>query len=132
VYEVPHPSKDILVVDDDAIMRDLICDWLVAAGYAVRRAGDCRAGASSLDAAPPALVVSDMSMPGLSGTDAIRCLREKHPELPLIAISGHFGSGRGCSKGEAVRAGAVRTFAKPVKRADLLDAIAELIGPPER
>jgi DNA-binding NtrC family response regulator len=122
----------ILVIDDDAIMRDLIADWLEAAGYAVRKLGDCRAGASALEAARPALVVSDMWMPGPRGADAIRWIHQRHPGLPLIAVSGHFGSGQGCSEKEALGAGASRVFAKPVKRAALLDAVAELIGPPPK
>ncbi|HXZ52705.1 MAG TPA: response regulator [Burkholderiales bacterium] len=128
--EVPHKGKDILVVDDDAIMRDLICDWLVSAGYAVRRASDCHAAAAQLEAGAPALVVSDLWMPGPRGAEAIRCLRQMHPEVAVIAVSGHFGSGQGCSKREAMQAGAARAFAKPVKRAELLGAVAELIGPP--
>jgi len=121
----------ILVIDDDAIMRDLMADWLEAAGYAVRKAGDCRAGVAALEAALPALVISDMWMPGPSGTEAIRRIRQKHPGMPLIAVSGHFGSGQGCSAQEALGAGALRALAKPVKRAELLGAVAELIGPPQ-
>ena len=122
----------ILVVDDDAIMRDLIADWLEAAGYAVRKAGNCQAGVAALESAPPALVVSDMWMPGPCGAEAIRRLRQKHPGVKLIAVSGHFGSGQGCSEKDAVAAGAARVFAKPVKRAELLGAVAELIGPPPK
>jgi len=122
----------ILVVDDDAIMRDLIADWLEAAGYAVRKFDGCHAGAAALEAARPALVVSDMWMPGPRGAEAIRWIHQRHPGLPLIAISGHFGSGQGCSEREALGAGAARVFAKPVKRAELLGAVAELIGPPPK
>ena len=35
---------DVLVIDDDEIMRDLVADWLAAAGYGVRKAADCPAG----------------------------------------------------------------------------------------
>jgi DNA-binding NtrC family response regulator len=122
----------ILVVDDDAIMRDLIGDWLEAAGYAVRKIGDCHTGAAALETARPALVVSDMWMPGPRGAEAIRWIHQRHPGLPLIAISGHFGSGQGCSEKEALGAGAARVFAKPVKRTALLAAVAELIGPPPK
>ena len=122
----------ILVVDDDALMRDLIADWLEAAGYAVRKAGNCQAGVAALESAAPALVVSDMWMPGPCGAEAIRRLRQKHPGVQLIAVSGHFGSGQGCSEKDAVGAGAARVFAKPLKRAELLQAVAELIGPPPK
>lgn len=125
----PRANSDILVIDDDPIMRDLITDWLEAAGYRVHKATDCSSACSALERAP-ALVVSDMWMPGPCGAEAIRWMREKHPGLQLIAVSGHFGSGQGCSPQDAVGAGAARAFAKPVKRAELLGAVAELIGPP--
>ena len=122
---------EILVIDDDAIMRDLIVDWLEAAGYAVHKATDCQAACTALERGP-ALVVSDMWMPGPCGAEAIRWMREKHPGLKLIAVSGHFGSGQGTSAQDAVKAGAARALAKPVKRAELLGAVAELIGQPQK
>jgi two-component system, OmpR family, response regulator len=127
----PHPSTEILVIDDDAIMRELISDWLEAAGYTVRKATDCRSATAEL-ARAPALVVSDMWMPGPCGAEAIRWMREQHPGLRLIAVSGHFGSGQGCTEQAAKGAGAARTLAKPVKRADLLAAVADLVGPPRK
>lgn len=120
--------SEILVIDDDPIMRDLVTDWLEAAGYTVRKAMNCTSACTELERAP-ALVVSDMWMPGPCGAEAIRWMRSKHPGLQLIAISGHFGSGQGCSEQDAVGAGAARAFAKPVKRAELLRAVAELVGP---
>ncbi|HEX7053457.1 MAG TPA: response regulator [Burkholderiales bacterium] len=120
---------DVLVVDDDAIMRDLMADWLEAAGYVVRKVSDCQAAAGACPEGPPALVVSDMWMPGPCGVEAIRTLRERHPKMHIVAVSGHFGSGQGCSAQDALGAGAARALAKPVKRADLLAAVAELIGP---
>ena len=124
-----HRSPEILIIDDDAIMRDLMADWLEAAGYTVRKAADCGSAGAELRRAP-ALVVSDMWMPGPCGAEAIRWMRGAHPGMKLIAVSGHFGSGQGCSEEDAAAAGAARTLAKPVKRADLLGAVAQLIGPP--
>jgi two-component system, cell cycle sensor histidine kinase and response regulator CckA len=120
-------KPEILVIDDDAIMRDLIVDWLEAAGYAVHKATSCSTACAALERGP-ALVVSDMWMPGPCGTAAIAFLKEKFPHMQLIAVSGHFGSGHGCTEEDAVGAGAARTLPKPVKRADLLAAVAELIG----
>lgn len=120
---------EILVIDDDRIMRDLMTDWLEAAGYAVQKAIDCNAACAALERAP-ALVVSDMWMPGPCGAAAIAFLKNKSPETKLIAVSGHFGSGQGCTEQDALGAGAARALAKPVKRAELLAAVADLIGPP--
>ena len=129
------PSKrpgDILVIDDDAILRDLVTDWLEAAGYCVRRAASCCAGMADLNRQTPALIVSDMFMPGPCGADAIAWLKREHPGVALIAVSGHFNSGQGISAEAAIAAGADRALAKPVKRADLLRAVAELLGAPVR
>lgn len=126
-----HRGPEILVIDDDAIMRDLMADWLEAAGYVVHKASDCRTAEAGLVRAPD-LVVSDMWMPGPCGAEAIREMRRTHPDMKLIAVSGHFGSGQGCSAEAALEAGAARALAKPVKRAELLGAIAQLIGPPRK
>lgn len=124
-------GQEILVIDDDPLMRDLITDWLEGAGYRVLKATDCSAACTALERAP-ALVVSDMWMPGPCGAAAIAFLKEKCPETRLIAVSGHFGSGQGCTAEDAIGAGAARALAKPVKRAELLSAVAELIGAPQK
>lgn len=129
-HKTPN-GREILVIDDDPLMRDLITDWLEGAGYRVLKATDCSAACSALER-HPALVVSDMWMPGPCGAEAIRWMREKHPALRLIAVSGHFGSGQGTTPQDAVSAGAARALAKPVKRTELLSAVAELIGPPPK
>jgi CheY-like chemotaxis protein len=124
-------GQEILVIDDDPLMRDLITDWLEGAGYRVLKATDCGAACTALERGP-ALVVSDMWMPGPCGAAAIAFLKEKCPEMRLIAVSGHFGSGQGTTPQDALNAGAARALAKPVKRAELLSAVAELIGSPQK
>ena len=114
--------------DDDAILRDLVRDWLEVAGYRVRGASNCCAGVGELHRKRPALVVTDMFMPGPCAADAIATLKREYPGVALIAVSGHFNSGQGLSAEEALAAGADRALAKPVKRADLLRAVAELVG----
>ena len=132
-----EPSKksgaDVLVIDDDAIMRDLVADWLEAAGYRVRKATSCRAWIGQiLGEEAPGLIVTDMFMPGPCGSEAISKLKKRHPATGLIAVSGHFNSGQGMSADAALAAGADRALAKPIKRADLLRAVAELVGEPAR
>jgi CheY-like chemotaxis protein len=121
-------AADIVVIDDDPILRDLLADWLEGAGYKVRKAGDCCAGVEELHRRLPALVVSDMFMPGPCAAEAIATLKREHPGVALIAVSGHFNSGQGLSAEDALAAGADRALAKPVKRAELLRAVAELVG----
>ena len=120
---------DILVIDDDAILRDLVTDWLEGAGYHVQKAENCSCAIGAVARRPPALIVTDMFMPGACGADAIAELKRTHPGIALIAVSGHFSSGQGLSAQAAISAGADRALAKPVKRADLLRAVAELLDP---
>jgi CheY-like chemotaxis protein len=125
-----HPDNGILVIDDDAIMRDLVADWLEGAGYRVLKAESCRCAIGAAGQQAPALIVTDMFMPGACGAEAIARLKRTHPGIGLIALSGHFGTGQGLSAQAALSAGANRALAKPVKRADLLKAVAELLGTP--
>jgi CheY-like chemotaxis protein len=130
VNETTRIRTDVLVIDDDAVMRELVADWLEAAGYFVRKAANSLAGLAQAKQAAPGLVVTDMCMPGPSGAAAISRLKEQHPDVRVIAISGHFNSGHGLSVEAALQAGAARALAKPVKRGELIRAVAELLGPP--
>lgn len=119
----------VLIIDDDTIMRDLMADWLEAAGYSVCKAADCCAAAAEVQREAPALIISDMFMPGACGAMAIAQMKQAVPGVRVIAVSGHFNSGQGLSAQGALEAGAARALAKPVKRAELVRAVAELLGP---
>ena len=123
-------STDILVIEDDAIMREALAEWLEAAGYGVRKAADGSAGLAAIRAAAPALVVTDIHMPGTSGAVVIAELKQHHPGIPVIAISGLFNSGHGMDADAAIALGAARALAKPFKRGDLLEAVADLLKSP--
>jgi CheY-like chemotaxis protein len=123
-------GANVLIIDDDTIMRDLMADWLEAAGYSVAKAADCGAAVAEVQRAAPALIISDMFMPGPCGAMAIAQMKQAVPGVRVIAVSGHFNSGQGLSAQGALEAGAARALAKPVKRAELVRAVAELLGPP--
>jgi CheY-like chemotaxis protein len=125
-------AVEILVVEDDAILRDLVTDWLEGAGYQVQKAENCSCATRTVARQAPALIVTDMFMPGPCGAEAIAELKRAHPGIALIALSAHFASGQVLSAQAALAAGADRAFAKPVKRAELLQAVHELLGPPHR
>ena len=121
-------TPDILVIEDDPIMREALTDWLQAAGYGVRTAADGSAGLAAVKFAVHAVVVTDIHMPGTNGATVISELKQRHPQIAVIAISGLFTSGRGVDAEGAIALGAARALAKPFKRADLLRAMAELLG----
>ena len=121
-------TPDILVIEDDPIMREALTDWLQAAGYGVRTAADGNAGLAAVKLAIPAVVITDIQMPGTSGAAVISELKRDYPEVAIIAISGLFNSGHGLDAEAALALGAARALTKPFKRADLLRAVAELLG----
>jgi CheY-like chemotaxis protein len=121
-------TPDILVIEDDPIMREALTDWLQAAGYTVRTATDGSAGLAAVKLAVPAVVVTDIHMPGTSGAAVISELKRNHPQVPIIAISGLFDSGHGLDAEGAIARGAARALAKPFKRAAFLRAVSEIIG----
>ena len=121
-------TPDILVIEDDPIMREALTDWLQAAGYGVRTAADGSAGLAAVKLAAPALVITDIHMPDTSGAAIISELKRDYPEVAIIAISGLFNSGHGLDAEAALALGAARALTKPFKRAALLRAVAELLG----
>jgi CheY-like chemotaxis protein len=123
-------TNDILIIEDDAIIRQALAEWLEGAGYGVRKAADGSAGLAAVESAAPALVITDIHMPGVNGAMVITQLKQRHPEILVIAISGLFNSGHGMDTDAAIALGAGRALCKPFKRRDLLRAVADLLGPP--
>ncbi len=85
------PATDgvrILVADDDADIRDLVEFKLSQAGYTVHAVPDGMAAWDAFRADPPDLVVLDVMMPGLSGFDVLRNIREsEHREVAVLLLS---------------------------------------------
>jgi DNA-binding response OmpR family regulator len=77
----------VLVVEDDPTVREITRRYLGDAGYAVDEAADGPAALRSARAAAPDAVVLDVMLPGLSGLEVCRALRELHPALPIVMLS---------------------------------------------
>lgn len=78
----------VLVADDDADIRDLVEFKLSQAGYAVHAVPDGAAAWEAFEAEPPDLAVLDVMMPGLSGFDVLRKIRESdNPRVPVLMLS---------------------------------------------
>ncbi len=128
----PKTAPAVLVIDDDEIMRDLVADWLEAAGYRVSKASQCDDAMEQVKRERPAVIVTDMFMPGPCAEAAIGELKKVLPGVAIVAVSGHFNSGQGLCAQAAIAAGATRALAKPIQRSEFLKAITELAGPPGR
>lgn len=121
--------KEILVVDDDELMRELVAEWLTADGYRARTANDGEMALVLLREHAAALIITDLHMPRLGGAEAVARMRQEHPDVPLIAMSGHFRSGRHVTPEAVLALGARRALAKPFSRQDLMRAVQEVLGP---
>lgn len=122
--------KNILVMDDDGVFRQILKMRLEEAGYRVFDAGDGIKGLRLFNAEPIDLAIIDIIMPGKEGIETIGELRRDYPGVKIIAISGG-GRINGENYLRAARlCGADRTFQKPFKREELLQAIRELLAVP--
>jgi DNA-binding response OmpR family regulator len=116
----------ILVIDDDSRIRELLRQILEEAGYTVDEAPDGQVGIEMYAANPVDVVLLDIIMPEKEGIETIRELKSEFPDSRVIAISGG-GRIRADNYLKVIRAfGAEYTFAKPVPRRELLDAISSL------
>jgi CheY-like chemotaxis protein len=80
----------VLVVDDEASNRELLSDLLASEGYDVVVAQDGLDALNELAVPLPDVIISDLRMPRMSGFEFLAVVREKYPDVPLIAISGEF------------------------------------------
>lgn len=121
-------AKTILLVDDDEHVLAMLRTVLERAGYDVETAVDGEVALRLFDPDRHALVITDIVMPVKEGIETITELRRREPGLPIIAISGGGRIGPEDYLGWVRRCGVLHTFAKPVKRQVLLDAVNELLG----
>jgi CheY-like chemotaxis protein len=84
---------NILVVDDDTAVRLFLSDLLTDAGYKVRCAKNGLDALANLRNATPDIILSDINMPGMSGTELMSLVRLLFPKIKLIAMSGQFADG---------------------------------------
>ena len=110
---------DILVVDDEADIRELIAGILEDEGYAVRTAADSNAALRAIKARKPSLCVLDIWMQGggLDGIELLSVIHELDPDIPAIMISGH---GTIETAVTAIKKGAFDFIEKPFKTERLI------------
>lgn len=80
----------ILVVDDEPLIRQTSALVLAERGYEVLTAGDGFEALVELRESLPDVIISDLSMPNMSGFEFLSVVRRRFPHIPVIAISGQF------------------------------------------
>jgi DNA-binding NtrC family response regulator len=123
VDNLAAPTR-ILIVDDDASVRDVISVLLQEEGYECRTASSAEAALDIAAAEAPPLVISDMKMPGRDGVRLLESFRERYPETAVIKLT---GNGDTEAAGDCLRRGAVDYLLKPPNLTDLIRAIVRAI-----
>jgi DNA-binding response OmpR family regulator len=113
----------ILLIDDDDLLRSVVSKALLHAGHSVLQASDGRQGVEIARIAELDLVITDLVMPVQEGVETIVQLRQEHPRLPIIAISGGL-TNSGVYLDIAAKIGAKRVLAKPFTPQELIAEIA--------
>jgi two-component system nitrogen regulation response regulator NtrX len=112
-------AADILVVDDEADIRDLVSGILEDEGYSVRTAADSDSALAALRARRPSLLIQDIWMQGggLDGLELLDLIKTLDADLPVVMISGHGNIETAVS---AIKRGAYDFLEKPFKSDRLL------------
>jgi DNA-binding response OmpR family regulator len=114
---------NILLVDDDPALRALVHAHLVSAGHGVTSATDGSEALQLATAIGPDLIVSDIMMPGVNGFELLKTLRAR-PDTVMIPVILITAAHERAVYREGMRLGADDYLEKPVRRDDLLDAVA--------
>jgi DNA-binding response OmpR family regulator len=115
-------AADVLVVDDDVSIVEFICDALLEEGYTIRTAYNGAVALREIQARPPALVLLDHTMPGMTGGEVLLRVRAGgFSSLPVIMMSAGI-------RAEALLGlGTTDFIAKPFILDELLDCITRHI-----
>lgn len=115
----------ILLIDDDAMLRGVLAKALGYAGHEVIQAEDGQQGLDLAGVTDIDLAITDLIMPGKEGIETIVALKQAHPNLPVIAISGGLSNSKLYLE-IAAKIGARKILAKPFTPSELLRCIEEV------
>ncbi|MGX6600889.1 response regulator [Micromonosporaceae bacterium Da 78-11] len=122
-------GQRVLVVEDEDGVRDIVCRILTKAGYDVRAAADPQEALTLCltDGIPVDVLLSDVIMPGMSGTQLAAELRRHRPDLPVLFMSGYTS---GPTPGGQAMPADAPLLRKPFQADQLLAALHELLNRP--
>jgi response regulator RpfG family c-di-GMP phosphodiesterase len=124
VETIAAPTR-ILIVDDDASVRDVISVLLQEEGYECRTAAGAEEALEIAAQEAPPLVISDMKMPGRDGIWLLEAFRERHPDSAVVMLTGYGDTEAAV---DCLRRGAVDYLLKPPKLTDLIRAIERALA----
>ena len=116
---------DVLVVDDEPVVRDAARLVLEQEGLRVAIAADGDSALAHEALAGCRLVLCDMMMPGRAGLEVVAQIRARRPEVPIVLITGYATE---ANAERAMAAGATAFLAKPFDEEELLDQVRRVLG----
>ena len=121
----PLSGGSVVVVEDNADSREMLCTMLTHAGLSCHGAADGPAGLQLVEEIAPDIVILDVGLPGLDGLDVARRIRAnpRHRGIRLIALTGY---GQSADRAATSAAGFDYHLVKPVQPGELLGLIARL------
>jgi DNA-binding NtrC family response regulator len=120
----------VLVIDDNAELRELIRNSLEYEGFEVASAPDGARGLELQRSNPAQVIITDIFMPESEGMETLAALRKEFPRAPIIVMSGG-GAKMGVDYlGAAMQLGAAKSFSKPFDLEALAAAVRELAHAP--
>jgi CheY-like chemotaxis protein len=127
--EVRPPTAKILVVDDEALVRTLMCDGLTAMGHTPLAASSGEEALRVVKAEHPACILMDIMMPDLDGYDTCGALKADPgtSSIPVLLVSATT-DGRVAEQAKEV--GAAGVLRKPVSMEELRRAVIAILSPP--
>ena len=81
---------NILVIDDEPVVRSQLSRLYEQTGYRVQTAGSAEEALRPLEQGGVDFVITDIKLPGMSGTELIAAMQESYPDVPVIAITGYL------------------------------------------
>ena len=118
-------NGDLLLVDDDPDLLKLISLRLTSAGYRVRTAESGEAALATMAVTRPALVITDLRMPGMDGLQLFETIHRQHPTMPVIILTAHGTIPDAVS---ATQRGVFGFLTKPFDSQDLLQKVAAAVA----
>jgi UDP-3-O-[3-hydroxymyristoyl] N-acetylglucosamine deacetylase len=115
------PARTIFVVDDHESILSSVSSVLTDESHRIQIFGSAEALLEGLKAERPDLILLDIWLPGIDGIEALKSLKERYPEIPVIIMSGHAGIDIAVN---AMKAGAADFLEKPLNLDILLEKIA--------
>jgi len=117
-------QKNILVIDDDKIILDSLCEFLRLEGFQTSGAETLKSASAKLEQEHYSLVITDVNLPDGDGLELLDIIRENHPQTVAIVITG-YGTIESAVK--AIKQGAYDYLTKPIVDDDLRMAIERAI-----